>query len=430
MNDSKAKRKGLLYELLETAASSFFIRAIGIGSTYLFSIFIIREYSIASWGEITLLFSIIQVAALFLRSGMDKETMLKFSSQSPNAKSYYDKSFLQIGLHSLIILGVVVLYYFVFGNILLQGWNIFSIWLGASALSILLLHSEVLRGLKKIGWFSFFEKGGIFTVTAIIALATFFIAKQSSFNLNQLVIAIVILSCVAIFVAKKTLNKFPNDIRSSEKYLESPLKLGYPLMLSGAGFMIMNWADLFIIGAYQDDSAVGLFNVCSRIASLSAFALLAVNTANGPKIAELFQKNETKKLEKYIQHSNKITAGISILVGIVVFLFPKTILGVFGIYSPSSTIIYSLLILVIGEIINASCGSIGLLMQATGSRKQFQRIVFIATAFNITIGILLVPTFGILGGAIANALATAIWNVSSFLYAKKKLGIGLIYKKL
>ncbi len=430
MNESKVKHTGLLYELLEAAASSFFIRSIGIGSTYLFSFFIIREYQLATWGEITLLFSIVQVVTLFLRSGMDKETMLKYSSHSPNAKSYYVKSLRQILFHASVILALVLSYYLVFGTLTFKGWNILSIWLGASALSILLLHSELLRGLKKIGWFSFFEKGGIFTITAVLLLISYFISKPTAFNQLLLIGAIVMLCLVAIAVSQRTLNKIPNDIRNTEKYLDSPLRLGYPLMLSGAGFMIMNWADLFIIGAYIDDSAVGLFNVCSRIASLSAFALLAVNTANGPKIAELFKNKDNKKLEKYIQHSNKITAGVSILVGLIIFIFPITILGVFGIYSPDTTILYSLFILVIGEIINASCGSIGLLLQATGSRKQFQRIVFSAMAMNILIGILLVPKYGILGGAIANALATAIWNVSSFVYAKKKLGIGLIYKKL
>lgn len=233
MNESKTKRKGLLYELLEAAASSFFIRGIGIGSTYLFSIFIIREYQIATWGEITLLFSIVQVVALFIRSGMDKETMLKYSSQSPNAKSYYVKSFRQILIHACVILVLAFLYYIVVGTFTFKGWNILSIWLGASALSILLLHSELLRGLKKIGWFSFFEKGGIFTITAILLLLTYFISKPTSFNQLLLISAIVILCVVAIAVSKRTLYKIPNDIRNTEKYLDSPLKLGYPLMLSG-----------------------------------------------------------------------------------------------------------------------------------------------------------------------------------------------------
>lgn len=430
MNEVRSTKKGLLTDLIQSAARSFIIRGVGIVSTYLLSIFIIREYQIESWGKLTLIFSIMQVTALFLRSGMDKETMLKFSSQSPNAESYYSKAFRQIVIHGALLFVLFLAYYFYTGTACYLQWNLFYICIGATALSVLLLHSEILRGLKKIGWYSFFEKGGIFTLTAIFALASFFLFPSSEFNLLFLVLAIVILCGVAIVISRKSVKKLAGDIRSTELFLDSPLKLGYPLMLSGAGFMIMNWSDLFIIDAYHGEGAVGLFNICSRIASMSAFALLAVNTANGPKIAELFQQGELKKLEKYIQHSNKITAGVSILIGLVIILFPTAILTVFGIYTSNSSIIACLVILVLGEIINASCGSVGLLLQATGYRKQFQRIVIISTTLSIILGFLFVPKYGIVGGAIANAIATAIWNISAFLYARKKLKIGLFMNKL
>jgi O-antigen/teichoic acid export membrane protein len=430
MNDARSSNRGLISDLIQSAARSFIIRAIGIASTYLFSIFIIREYQIESWGKITLLFSIIQVAALVIRVGMDKETMLKFSSESPSAISYYSKAFRQIALHSVAAILCALTYFSFSGTAIFREWNLFYICIGASAMSVLMLHSEMLRGLKKVGWYSFFEKGGIFTITALFALISFFTFPSAEFNLFYLVLAIALLCLLAIYISRNAIQKLPNNIRSRELHLESPLKLGYPLMLSGAGFMIMNWSDLFIIDAYHQEGAVGLFNICSRIASLSAFALLAVNTANGPKISELFQKQELKKLEKYIQHSNKITASISLLVGVVIFIFPHVILDVFGINTQDNAVVNCLLILVVGEVINASCGSIGLLLQATGYRKQFQRIVFISTLMSIVLGLLFIPKYGIIGGAIANAGATAIWNISAFLYARRKLNIGLFISKL
>jgi len=430
MNDFPAAKKSLFSDLIQSAVRSFIIRGIGIASTYLLSIFIIREYQIESWGKLTLLFSIMQVTALFIRSGMDKESMIKFSSHSPNALSYYSKSFRQITIHGVFLFVLFLAYYFFSGTTNFYDWNLLYICIGSTALSILLLHSEILRGLKKIGWYSFFEKGGVFTITAVFVLSSFFLFHSNKFNLLFLVFAVVILCVAAIFISRKAVNKLSGDIRSTELFLDSPLKLGYPLMLSGAGFMIMNWSDLFIINAYHSEGAVGLFNICSRIASVSAFALLAVNTANGPKIAELFQKGELKNLETYIQHSNKITAAVSIITGLVIILFPNTILSVFGIYTPNNAIITCLIILVIGEIINASCGSVGLLLQATGHRKQFQRIVIISTTLSIILGFIFVPKYGIVGGAIANACATAIWNISAFVYARKKLKIGLFMNKL
>jgi hypothetical protein len=42
---------------------------------------------------------------------------------------------------------------------------------------------------------------------------------------------------------------------------------------------------------------------------------------------------------------------------------------------------------------------------------------------------LFVPKYGIVGGAFANASATAIWNISAFIYAQKKLNIKLFFNK-
>lgn len=429
MNDLRSYKWGLRSDLIKSAARSFIIRAIGIASTYIFSIFVLSEFDIESWGRITMLFTIIQVVSLLLRAGTDKETMLKFSSKSPNAISYYSKSLSQIALHSAVILMCLAVYFLAAGTVVFHNWNLFYIFIGASALSILMLHSELLRGLKKVGWYSFFEKGGIFTLTAIIGIVSFLTISSTEFNIFNLVLAIVLLCFLAFFVSKKAIQKLPDKITSKELFLESPLKLGLPLMLSGAGFMIMNWTDLFIINANHGDEAVGLFNICSRIASLSAFALLAVNTVNGPKISELFNKKEMKQLEKYVQHSNKISAIVSLIVGIIIFIFPNSFLLAFGIKTPDNTVINCLFILLVGEIINASCGSIGLLLQVTGHRQQFQIIVFISTFISILLGLLFVPKYGIVGGAFANACATAIWNISAFIYAQKKLNIKLFFNK-
>ena len=83
----------------------------------------------------------------------------------------------------------------------------------------------------------------------------------------------------------------------------------------------------------------------------------------------------------------------------------------------------TLLILLIGQAVNAMSGSVGVIMQMTGKEKQFQNILFFALLINISLNLFLIPVHGILGAAIASTISIIFWNITSVLYIYRKLHV-------
>jgi O-antigen/teichoic acid export membrane protein len=86
----------------------------------------------------------------------------------------------------------------------------------------------------------------------------------------------------------------------------------------------------------------------------------------------------------------------------------------------------TLLILLIGQAVNAMSGSVGLILQMTGKEKVYQNILLIALVFNIMLNLFLIPKFGIEGAAIASAFSFLFWNLSSVLYIYKRYKVSTL----
>jgi len=80
----------------------------------------------------------------------------------------------------------------------------------------------------------------------------------------------------------------------------------------------------------------------------------------------------------------------------------------------------TLLILLVGQVVNVMSGSVGFILQMTGKEKIYQNILLLALVCNIVLNILLIPKFGIEGAAIASTFSLLFWNLSSVLYIYKK----------
>jgi O-antigen/teichoic acid export membrane protein len=203
------------------------------------------------------------------------------------------------------------------------------------------------------------------------------------------------------------------------------LDISIPMMLSSSMSFIMNWTAIIMLGMFKTDVEVGVFNVAERIATFTSITLVAINSIAAPKFAEFYGKNDVKGLEKIAKQSNKLIFWTALPIMAVIFLFPSFILGIFG--EEFKTGFYALIILTVGQFINAISGSVVSILQMTGKEKVFQNIMVIATLLNVVLNAVLIPRYGIIGAALANMLSMSLWNLSSLIYIKLYLNIVTLY---
>ena len=197
------------------------------------------------------------------------------------------------------------------------------------------------------------------------------------------------------------------------------------MMLSSTILLLLGWMDTFVLGIYETDANIGIYNVALKVAALTSFTLQAINSILAPKLAKSYASDEKALFARLIRFGTRINFFITLVIVAVLIAFRGTILGLFGDEFIVGGII--LIILCIGQLINSLSGSVGVILQMTGHQKVHQNIVLIALVLNLILNFTLTPIYGGLGAAIATVISIASWNIIGAVFLKRKLKIESYY---
>ncbi len=197
------------------------------------------------------------------------------------------------------------------------------------------------------------------------------------------------------------------------------LHVALPLLLAATMQVLSLRIGRLMLGFFMEMSDVGIYNISVQIASITIFALQAVNAIAAPNIAEYYQKGNYRKLKSTVWFASMISTLFSIIFIFVLFLFSEKLLSLFG--SDYIAGLIPLWILVAGQFINSIFGLVGLLLTMTGRQNSFFIIMFISLIFNILCNYVLIPVYGMLGAAVSSFIYYIVSNVSMALYVNNKL---------
>ena len=417
-------------ELLSKSSSTFIFKIIGSLLGYVFLLLVTRTSGAEVWGIFVLCLAVLNITSILSRFGVDT-ALLRFVAQLKGKMEEIKGIYLQ-GFSLVLALSIVfsILLYF-FSNILAE--TVFQkpnltpflkvISFALIPFTIIHINAQAYRGLKRIKEFSFFQYTSKFLFAVIIFVLLFYFTDIDVFimpiySFLAAVFIVMIFSGVGIF---KILKGVQTIIIITKKEI---LSKSYPMMLSSSILLLMAWADTIMIGIFKTEVDVGFYNVALKLAMLASIILGSVNSILAPKISETFNNNKIDEFKVLIKQSTRIIFFISLPILIVLFLFPEFLLSLFGQeFVIAKT---TLLILLIGQAVNAMSGSVGLILQMTGKEKVYQNILLIALVFNIMLNLFLIPKFGIEGAAIASAFSFLFWNLFSVLYIYKRYKVSTL----
>ncbi|RMA93317.1 flippase [Hydrogenothermus marinus] len=435
-----------LKELLKGSSIAFVIKVLGLIAGYIFTLIITRGYGAEAMGIFALSFTVLQIASVVGRVGMDTALLrfvAEYSSQGKwdIVKDIYKKAIKLVIPISLILSILVFLLspyiaeYIFHKPYLFKYFQIVSI--GILPFVLLYIHTESIRGLKKIKEYMFLQQAGIFILSSIIlGLITFFIYKNflhirdiSQIPLLVFIFSIIIISITAYFLWIKFIQKRQEQKIDKEKLSYAKiLHVSIPMLFSSSLALIMGWTDTIMLGMFRTEEEVGIYNVALRLATVTSITLMAINTIAAPKFAEFWGKKDIEGLSKVAQQSTKIVFWTSFPILIIFLIFPKQILDIFGEEFKAGAL--ALIVLTIGQFVNAVAGSVGYILDMTGNQKFVQNIIFIGALLNIILNYLLIPIFGILGAAIASAISMIFWNFMFSIKVKYILKTWIFYPRL
>jgi len=420
-----------LRELLRGTFLSFFHRIFGMALGFILSITIARILGPYGLGLFALAATSAMIASVLGRLGLDN-AMLKFAAAGA-AKQDWDQvaGIYRIGMAialaastftSLALIALApILAEQVFSEIaLVNPIRIMALTIIPG--SLLTLHGEMLKALKLTGVAGLIQGSlpPIVTLTAF-GLAVAFVGGNitpSGMAWISVTSAICML-CFSLIIWRKNTPQLAG--RRGDFDAACLARTSMPLFWVSSMNLIMGATDTVMLGIWSTADQVAHYGVAAQLAVLVSFPLIAVNTIAAPKIAGLHSLKDISAINKVARISVIITLTMSLPVAAIYWIWPDLPLMFYGsAYLPA---VAPLMLLATGHFVNAATGPVGYLLMMTGHEKLMRNNIAGCALLNMTLNLVLIPLFGIVGAAGATAISMATMNCISLLMVYRKLGI-------
>ncbi len=257
--------------------------------------------------------------------------------------------------------------------------------------------------------------------TILIIICALLSAQLHAIFLYLVAILVVSVASTVVFhrvLTNRIASGISNHLVDDQISMVHLLKVSSPMMITSFSTMLMGQISIQFIGILMTENDVGIYQIALKVAMTTSLFLQSINIAVGPRIADLFWNGKRKQLQSTIQKGARLIFFSSSFLLLIIVVFSKFILGVFGQEFVEGRKV--LIILCMGQFINAFCGSVGYYMNMTGRQKELRNFVLISLIGSALLNYLLIANFGIIGASIASTMGIFVWNFLSVLFVAKK----------
>ncbi len=298
-------------------------------------------------------------------------------------------------------------------------FKIFAI--GIPVIAIQRIMAGVIRGFKEAKYDALIFKIGV----RVIKIAIFLIFLTTSYRLWGAIFAFIASALVTVLVSIWLVRYriFPDYRRYSRNPVARELlSFTWPLALTGFTFLFVSKTDTMLLGYFLTSTDVGIYTPALVIAQLLTFMGAAFSYIFLPVVSEFFANKNMEGLESLYKSTSKWMVLTVLPLLLFILLFPSDILRL--LYGSSYSHGYqALTILSIGISMNILLGTTGNVLVGGGYTKLNLAGEVIAAMSNITLNIIMIPAYGIIGAAAATGASYLIRNSVFLFFLYRKLRI-------
>lgn len=230
-----------------------------------------------------------------------------------------------------------------------------------------------------------------------------------------------VLACVVAFAAGAYLLKInTTQYRPAKaKYRNKAWVLSaLPLSVTSAMFVINQNIDTIILGFLVEPSQIGVYKVAAQFGFFVIFGQQMARMAMSSYMAECWYRRDLEKLHGVVRASAVSGFVIALVATIIFIALGQILLKLFFGHSYLAAYV-PMIILCLGQLINAGFGPVGTLLNMTGNEKYCLLGVGLGVVANVILSIMLTPMYGIIGAALAVAISILIWNLALWFFVRK-----------
>jgi len=389
---------------------------------YLFTVVLARLVGVSYLGLYSLGNSITNIAIVIGKAGMDVGLM-RFISRSDLKK---DSNAVKEDIVSTLKIGLVISLIVMLLQIILSGWLTEHIFHESSLLKtilivyaisipflvIMMISNHATIGFQLLKYKIFVEY--ILNPTILILsmiLVYFFFTVELVIILPFLITGIVGSIIASILLRKVSGTSILKIFNSSID--TKILKYSLPIMFTVILGTLLHWMDVIMLGYFTNSETVGLYHPAVRTAGLQNSILIGFSGIFTPMFSRYFALDNKIDMQHIYQLVIRWISTIIIPLIILILLFSKKIMLLFGPeYLQSSD---ALIILVFGTSIFSIFGVGGPALVVSGNQKLNLMNAIIAAILNVTLNIILIPKYGIIGAAWATLTSMSFIAIARFI---------------
>ena len=176
-------------------------------------------------------------------------------------------------------------------------------------------------------------------------------------------------------------------------------KFTAPRGLAGVFSVTILWLDTLLIGALRSSAEAGVYAAATRYLVLGQFVGVAISQVVGPKLSELIAHGDQDRTRAVYRASTTWLVLASWPLYITMVIMAPALLSVFGEgYVEATT---AVMILGATMLVATAVGPVDVVLLMAGKSQWNLINTIVAVVLNIGLNLMLIPSFGLTGAAIA-----------------------------
>lgn len=398
-------------------------KVISIALSFLVNILIARSLGVEGIGQFNLTITIVNIGAVFCLFGLSDIVIREVAIGTEN-KNWSDINGLTLSAIKVVLftssflLALALISKYIFAYFLqVNLWYILFVYFIVLFRIVTRVYSSSLYGILRP--ITSYYTNEIVALILFVIGVSIMIKIQTQLSLFIVLLIYLLGRIVAYLFTYFAWMKLKKSAVATQYSLPILLKKGFPLLVVAGGSMLLLSVDALMIGAMCSSVDLGLYTTASKIALTIPFLIQIMNSIYSPRFAKLYSASLFNELKILFIKIFTFFVFISLLVITLIYLFSELALSLWGSqFVQAKEVLY---ILAIGQIINLLTASTGSILTMSGRESILGWITFFGVILNFTLNYLLIPRFGILGGATATTITLSLMNVLKAYRVKKIL---------
>lgn len=287
--------------------------------------------------------------------------------------------------------------------------------------ALLLLQQAAMQGLHRVFTAQIPEQL-VQPVLFLVGLGGLFVAGGAMRSAPWAMALVLLTTGIALILSVNLLKRTtPHEVRRAIPLFEARLWVlsAIPFALTRGLAQLNLEVDSIMLGVLSSAEGVALYTAAQPATQLIALVLLSAQISLSPTIAQLHAEGRHAELQRVLTQSARMVLAGALPLTLFFCFAGEWFLALFGDkFSDAST---ALILLSVGQFINAATGAVWAVLLMTGYERDAIRSVMIGTALHLALDVLLIPGWGVNGAAVAGGATVAFVNIYQMILVWRRL---------